>query len=488
MYITLNSQYAIRNEPTCSFLVKLSTVVDSHIASNSPLVTLLPPFIGYILSNIGEYEFNESLDIISKSIGVSIESINNFVVQLIENENCFSFKMNNDEFFIPKRTLVKSAKKIELKRYTDPNIDIFGEFKAHRPSIPFNINFMITTKCNTNCIYCYADKSRKDDLSIDYIKKILYDAHNIGIINLTLTGGDVLAHPEWRSILSIASQLGFSLFISTKTTLSKDDVTFLKDIGVKMIQISLDSLDCIVLQKMLHVNSSYKNKMLRTLKYFDDAGMKVIIRTVLTKFNSDEKSIKDMIEHFNKLSCIDSWVITPAFISEYKKEYDNYSVSKNMLKSIYSYTNVIKSYFPILYNKINESGYSLIKFDTVEDFISKNQNCYANSYSMSIISNGKVSICEMLYETSQFIIGDIRKNSLKDIWNSEKAISLFLNERKCETNTTPCYECSVYDVCKQRLAKKVCYVDIVKAYGVDHIDYPDIRCPYSMKYDEKYIF
>lgn len=489
MYIKLNPQYAIRNEPKCSYLIKISTCVDPLVDEKSQFVNLLPPFIGCILSDVGKYEYPISITHLSEKLGISFESIDNFVTQMIENVSRLSLNIADKEIILPQRVLIKSSKKIKNNIFTSKGFSIHDDLEEHRPLSPININFMVTTKCNTNCIYCYADKRKKDDLSTKDIKNILHEARKIGVVNLTLTGGDVLAHPDWKDIVSTASKLGYNPLISTKTTICKEDVEFLKKIGVTTIQISLDSLNGEILKKLLHVDDLYKDRMLEMIKYLNDLEIKVTIRTVLTKYNSDINTIRSMIKYFKTLSCIESWVITPAFISEYKKEYDAYSISNDVLKSVYLLTKNIRTYFPIIYNKINQNGYALHKFDTVENFVRQNQNCYANSYSMSIISNGKVNICEMLYETSQFIIGSTKDNTLKDIWNSKKALSLFSYKQKSIKNKkdNPCYICSVYHQCKETLVKKICYVDIVKIYGAGKMDYPDIRCPYSMKYDEKYI-
>lgn len=49
----------------------------------------------------------------------------------------------------------------------------------------------------------------------------------------------------------------------------------------------------------------------------------------------------------------------------------------------------------------------------------------ANTTGISILANGKCSVCEMLYDHSDFILGDIRENTIYEIWNSNKAWSLY---------------------------------------------------------------
>lgn len=108
-----------------------------------------------------------------------------------------------------------------------------------------------------------------------------------------------------------------------------------------------------------------------------------------------------------------------------------------------------------------------------------NQTCYANTYSISILPSGDCTICEMLYYNRFFILGNIKEQKLIDIWNSEKAIDLFLPKRENITQDSACSTCLVFDKCKRQLAKKICYVDVMKVYGL--LDFPDPKCPQSPK-------
>lgn len=134
------------------------------------------------------------------------------------------------------------------------------------------------------------------------------------------------------------------------------------------------------------------------------------------------------------------------------------------------------------YSIRNESGYSMNKYLTEPDFIKYNQTCYANSYSMSIISSGDCTVCEMLYNNPDFVLGNVHSMSIEEIWNSSKALNLYAKKQESiEDKNTPCFSCSVYDTCKNQLSKKVCYVDIAKIYGRGKYEYPDPRCPRAIK-------
>lgn len=138
---------------------------------------------------------------------------------------------------------------------------------------------------------------------------------------------------------------------------------------------------------------------------------------------------------------------------------------------------------------MSDKEYSLQPYSDVHEFVSENQICNANTYSVAILSNGIVTICEMLYDSPPFILGNIRQQSLYDIWNSSKALNLFSchQEMTIHKENNNCVECKVFNECKSGFNKRICYSDIVKVYGNDKFEYPDPRCPKSLKIEQNII-
>lgn len=69
-----------------------------------------------------------------------------------------------------------------LELYVKKSNELFytTDFIPKRPSVPLNLNFMITTQCRTDCMYCYADRNRKNDLTSWQIIKVIDEAHDMG--------------------------------------------------------------------------------------------------------------------------------------------------------------------------------------------------------------------------------------------------------------------------------------------------------------------
>ena len=87
----------------------------------------------------------------------------------------------------------------------------------------------------------------------------------------------------------------------------------------------------------------------------------------------------------------------------------------------------------------------------------------------------------MLYDNKEYLIGNIRNQSLSEIWNSSKALALYAPIQENISMKSPCHSCSVFTKCKKSIAKRVCYVDIAKVHENNSFDFPDPRCPMAEK-------
>lgn len=490
--IYINPQYFLVNTKECSYILSKAASIHEVGKGISGFIGILPPMIGYILYNIDGNDLEQTEKQISEKTSLSIETIDNFIKRLLNNPEQVGWKYHGYTISFPPYFLIDSPCIIKARKIQKVDFSPFDDFIPHRPSTPFSVNFMITTKCYTNCIYCYAERNRVNDLSADEILKVLDEAYEIGVLNLVLSGGDVFAFPEWKKIIARLGLYNYSSILSTKVPLSREDIYYLKEIGkIESLQISLDSIVSETLHSLLHVKNDYYDKVQEMLGYCSEFGIKVNIRTVLTKYNANIPEISKLYNFINSQKCVVSWVLTPAFYSAFKSDYDNYRASDNDLIEVYKFTQkqLDESNLQIRYNKMSDKKYSLQSYSSVYEYVKENQICNANTYSLAILSDGTVTVCEMLYDSPPFILGNVRQQSLYDIWNSSKALNLFSYHQNMivHKENNKCVECKVFDECKLGLTKRICYSDIVKVYGNDRFEYPDPRCPESLKIEQNII-
>lgn len=489
VYIRLNPQYALRHGRHCSYIVKRSGTYDISISPGTNAFSIVPKYIGYLISVLCRKSYHESIRELSEDLNITEQALSTFIQQLIENESPLCYEGNNTKIEFPKRLLVKhlkvepiSAQEDSIEYLPPSSMTDLCIYKPERPPFPLNINLMVTNKCSTECAYCYANRSLKEELTTKDIISIIHEAQRGGTVNLTLTGGDLLMRKDSLDIFSACLEAKFDLFLSTKTPKSPQYVLALKHLGIEEIQFSLDSVNPRTLEYLLGTPYSYIENVGRFFSACQKEGIRLSIRSVLTKINATVDEMKSLCSFISQYDNVDKWTLTPAFYSEYKTENHLIQPDNNQLVAVHSYTRNLTSSFPIFYNKIDKQGYAYRQYSDVDSYLKLGSTCLANTTSMSILCDGTCTICEMLYENSIFRLGNIKDLPLANIWNSEKALSLYRGNIVPKSKS-PCASCAVRYACKGEIFKHICYVDVVKVHGHNNGDWPDPKCPKCKKVD-----
>ncbi len=482
MKIYFNSQYAIRNEENCSYLVK-KNMKEPRLSKEEydkilP-VTLLPPIVGYLIDRLAGNELNDAINSIHMDLDISKNSLYEFIRKIIDNEHFLRMKFQSTTVLLPPYLLTKNSNHGRIISLTD--FHPLDNFIKKRPAFPLFISLMITSKCQTDCVYCYADKSRKDDLDIETILGVIDQAYTEGALYMNISGGDIFAMKEWRKVLKKLYKCNLQPFISTKIPLKEADIIFLKETGVERIQFSIDSFLSDEINLIVRRDKEYPEQVKNTFSLLKKYGILLELKSVITKYNSTLKSVRNTLEIFENFSdIIQSWNITPAFYSEFKGNYSNYQATDNALGNILELIAGVESPIPVIKRNLeNKLHISKIPYMDDNDFVCKNRNCVANTYSMAIMSNGKSTLCEMMYYNQNFYTGDIKNSTIKEIWNSDLSLKFFAPKQNEIVNTenNPCFTCKLFEKCKTQNYKKICYVDVVKVFGPQRYDYPDPHCP-----------
>jgi radical SAM protein with 4Fe4S-binding SPASM domain len=341
---------------------------------------------------------------------------------------------------------------------------------------------MLNNKCVTDCVYCYANKEHKveNPLSTGKILSLIKEANDMGVQTFDINGGEVMLHKDWDIIVSELLKYNFVPQISTKVPLTEVQINRLKEIGIKRIQVSIDAWDATVLSKVLGVKESYFDKLKETLRLLEKYEIKVAIKSVITKLNQDLKGIETLLNNLVKFSNIVSISIAPGECSLYKYgegSFVNYRTPLEEWHKISDFVSLFAKNFAIkIYSQdciTNDIVYNNVE-DKEKNF-GKRSLCSGNIVSLYILPDGQVTICEELYWSPKFILGDVTKQSLMEIWNSEKATKLYSLSQSDLHPLSACKYCPDFSICRSTLG--VCWKFIYLAYGTEHWDLPDPRCP-----------
>lgn len=92
--------------------------------------------------------------------------------------------------------------------------DLFGE-KIAASGRPLTVTFQVTDRCNYRCAHCYQEHTEDTELSFAEIDRILGDLADLGVLFLTLMGGEFFMRRDADDILRAAHRHGFAIKLLT---------------------------------------------------------------------------------------------------------------------------------------------------------------------------------------------------------------------------------------------------------------------------------
>ncbi len=170
------------------------------------------------------------------------------------------------------------------------------------PQIVLNYDYL----CNFQCEHCCADlfmnktaKAEKADtrrkLTPADVKVLADKAHEIGIGNFVISGGEPLTYKAFDDVIKAIGPNRFYIAFDTNAWfIDEEKAIHLKKIGVDKVQISLDSFIESEHDEFRKKKGSYK-RIMKAVEHIKKAGLKVIIMTCLTKDRTYSDEFKGLL-------------------------------------------------------------------------------------------------------------------------------------------------------------------------------------------------
>lgn len=477
----LNHFYKIRHDLKRSH-VYAPDYVDSKFANFVHIgwVSTIHPQLAMILSFFSKpKELDEIENEVAYFLDIPKDKSSYLLGLLINNVDDFVLEYKEYKFLLPKNLIIESDQQFvfpachyvpELFSYNELD---FSQIRFY--TAPLTAVFMVNNTCTTDCIYCYANKKNKCEL-IDFARltEIIKEAHKLGLKKISLDGGEVFLYKYWKELLSLLYKYDlFDHFISTKVPITEKDIIEIKKYDI-ILQISLDSINYEVANKILNVNESYMRRLKDTITLLDIYGIKFQIATVLTRYNGNINCLNELHSFLSQFENLQSWSIRLAFKSLYSKEgFDAIKIDRDSIQTIDIWLNELKKTSPlnIKWDFKGETKYFQGESGS-RSF--KGARCSANYSNIFILPDGLVTICEQLYWKPNYLIGDLKTQSIEEVWTSPQALKLAFPKRSYFRTKSICSSCTIFDECMSFPNR--CIADIIKGYGEENSDYPDPRC------------
>lgn len=159
---------------------------------------------------------------------------------------------------------------------------------------PIRVELEITEVCNLRCLFCYNDAER-DVASLAQVKQLIDRIREQGVLELVLTGGEPMSHPDFREIVLYAvKQIPCVMVQTNGTYMQLSDAQFLAANGIAGINISLHGVEHD--NTILTGSREAYEYAIHGITASINAGLMLWVNTVLTRINEER-----CVDHLKRL-------------------------------------------------------------------------------------------------------------------------------------------------------------------------------------------
>ncbi|PIE97804.1 MAG: radical SAM protein [Treponema sp.] len=463
----------------------IAYTIDDFFFSPDNVTVLLPQEVIMLLLFDGKHNIDEITTNMAYIFDAQHADKNTkqFLLNSLEN---LETRMNKTPPVLPVDEVPEAKVKEAQNRYLDPSYFIIPKDKIIfnprdlRLSAPLSVNYNVMTTCGFKCKYCYHPLMPvKGLISLERLNVIFKELKELGCESFMLTGGDPMLRPDIDEIMISLYKNNLLYSLSTKSIIPENRIIKLKEkAGLRGMQISLDSSNNSIATNLLGIkDSQYVQSVLQMIKTLQKHGIETRVKAVLTSYNADgleeylntiaDLGIKRMqVVQYGRSGARHTDDLYPgdkqmkeasAVVQKFKEEHKNIELTAGGFGVSYDE--------PVVVEKI-----------TKENIFSKRAICNAGRFSLTLMPNGKVFVCEQLPYSEEFVLGDLKTQSVEEAWNSEKMKKwLSPPDRNIFVEDSPCKNCpdEYYNECHKTYSR--CLRFIYEHTGNTHT--ADIKCP-----------
>jgi MoaA/NifB/PqqE/SkfB family radical SAM enzyme len=148
----------------------------------------------------------------------------------------------------------------------------------------------LTYRCNLDCFFCYNDLGlRGKPLTFEQYADCLRDLAAMNVLNVTLSGGEPLAHPDFFRIGALGRDLGFVMRVKSNGHALRGELArrLRDEVDPFIIEVSLHGARPETHDRQTRVPGSF-TRLTENLREMIDLGLRVKVNSTLTVWNEGE--------------------------------------------------------------------------------------------------------------------------------------------------------------------------------------------------------
>ncbi|NTV25438.1 MAG: radical SAM protein [Chlorobiaceae bacterium] len=343
-----------------------------------------------------------------------------------------------------------------------------------RLDAPLSLLLMPWNSCDTDCIYCYAERKpvrRNEHLTVRRWKELIDEAAEAGIQIATFSGGDPMKHPGILSLIDRLISREFIFSMTTKAHVSLPFASRLLDMGFgqRDFQVSIDAWSDNLADHMVK-RPGYKAIAVDSIRNLLRRGIRVRTNSVCTPLNLHD--VPNLLMNLAKLG------VRKSSIAVYGRSLfrhdDALFLSEEQIAWLRERVEAVRLQFPDYDIKFNGAtiDYNAIPEEEKNRRWKERAHCSGGSSSMTICADGRIILCEQMPQEEQYSAGNVKTQGLIEVWNSERMKALAFPPKERFLGTV-CEDCEEFDECHYDYG--YCFRDALNAYGT--VFGPPPNCP-----------
>lgn len=159
-----------------------------------------------------------------------------------------------------------------------------------RENLLFSVLVELTYRCNLDCFFCYNDLgARGEPLRREEYLQFFADLAEMGVLNLTLSGGEPLAHPDVLLLGARARELGFVVRVKSNGHALRGELArrVRDEVDPFLVEVSLHGACAQTHDRQTRVPGSF-DRLLANLREASALGLRLKLNSTLTAWNEGE--------------------------------------------------------------------------------------------------------------------------------------------------------------------------------------------------------
>ncbi|HET8799415.1 MAG TPA: radical SAM protein [Thermoanaerobaculia bacterium] len=426
MYYALNKASRLRKEPECVVL---------FAADDTGNLRYLHPIYGVILALCnGQRTSDDLLRVLTDAFGIERERASGMLSRLLADLGAYLTESREPQpaadRYDPLEFLYQPA--------GDPNL--------RRLTAPVYVAWLVTERCPFDCVYCCirtlpANGAAEGEMTREEALAFLADCVESGVQTFTFHGGEPFLRKDTPELIGYLIGRGVFVTVSTKLALPDDVAARLADAGLEEMQVSIDTPDAAAADRMVgHAN--YLRGALRNIELLQRHGIAVKTNTVVTSRNVGE--IPRLIRFIAGRGV--RKITLSGYLRSFWKHDDALLAGEKAIHAMAAEVDALRAELP-------DVDIDMCPLDDPRDASLAQDGfsaCSGGKSGLVVGADGRVSICDRLLAFDDAIVGNVREESLMNIWNSERLMS-FVDPDEGSFAGTECDGCGMRENCDRRI-------------------------------------